>query len=63
MVSHSDWSSWTVGSSAAALRSHVVPGCGIVALTSLTWCTGFFCGSNSCLSSSIMAVVSCCGLS
>ena len=62
VVSHSAWSSWAVGSSAAALRSHVVPGCGIVALTSLTWCTEFFCGSNSCHNCSIIAVASCCGV-
>ena len=62
VVSHSDWSSWVVGSSAAALRSHDVPGCDIVALTLLTWCTGFFCGSNSCHSCSIIAVASCCGV-
>ena len=62
VVSYSDWSSWAVGNSAAALRSHVVPGCGIIALTSLTWCTEFFCGSNSCLSCSIITVASCCGV-
>ena len=60
-VTHSDWSSWAVGSSATALRSHVVPGCSVVALISLTWCTEFFCGSNSCCSCSIIAaVVFCC---
>ena len=62
MASHSDWSSWVVSSSAAALRSQVVPGCGVTDLTSLTWCTEFFHGSNSCLSCSIMAVASCCGV-
>ena len=62
VVSHWDWSSWAVGSSTAALRSHVVPGCGVVALISLTWCAGFFCGSNSCHSCSIIAVASCCGV-
>ena len=62
VVSHSDWSSWTVGSFAAALRSHVVPCCGVVALTLLTWCTEFFHESNSCCSFSIIAAASCCGV-
>ena len=61
VVSHSDWSSGAVGSSAAALRSHIVPGCGVIAFTSFTWCTGFLCASNSCFSCSIIAVASGCG--
>ena len=62
VVSHSDWSSWAVGSSAAALRSHVVPVCGITAMTSFTWCVQLFCGSNSCLSCFIIDVVTSCGV-
>ena len=62
VVSHLDWSSCAVGGSAAALRSHVVPGCGVVTFTSFTWCTGFLCANSSCFSCSMIAVVLGCGV-
>ena len=54
--SHSNWPSCVVGSSVAALRSHIVPGCGVITCTLFTWWAGFLCTSNSCCNFSTSAV-------
>ena len=59
-VSHSDLYSCTVGSSAVALRSHVVLGCGVATCTSFTWWAWFLGVFSSCCSFSTITAVSIC---